>query len=637
MYEGIKVHNGGKLTDLNTLTKTQNGELILNNLDQLMIYVEAGASYNKNVQIQENNSDVKISFTDANGDEIFIILKGLNEILLSNNTEVPVFEVFEGTEKLASMTSIDDLEATASGGETLSTDQSGNPEGSETLEGTTSSNSGSRVDGFSSESDIIIIDANKNEQEIVNIPAVIETQTPSIVFDESNWNQSSDLGLEIVYGKDGVITSESNDDFGGDFGANDGIDLHDDDTYGDDSLLGVISYDGDRHRIDNSNALDFLEFRFDYSVKSIDIELAKLDEGNTVRWVATDADGNEYEGVLTSTSDDYIQSFTINPSVNFVTLRIEPFAKENVEEDTTDFYIKSLSVNAIDIAKIDENSETITGTASNTDIDNTENVFLEVTDKSSTYGTYTVTASGSWTYTLDNTNTSVDSLDDEDVLTDTITITSEDGTTKDITVYIDGQDDFIKGTSSNDTLEGTLGSDKIKGYRGSDIINGNDGADVLKGNGGKDILDGGAGADKIYGGNGKDTITFDSDDTVVNGGKHHDTLKFDNFDEINIGDILQGTLDANDEKTKIKNIEEFDLTTGTHVLSNISADDILSMTSTGSLKITIDDDTIDLNNSEWINTGKTDSDGYTSYESTIDVGLPTEETVELLINKDDVI
>ena len=50
---------------------------------------------------------------------------------------------------------------------------------------------------------------------------------------------------------------------------------------------------------------------------------------------------------------------------------------------------------------------TATGTLTDTDVDNTPNTFTAVsTPKASTggYGTFTMTADGCWTYTLDNTN-----------------------------------------------------------------------------------------------------------------------------------------------------------------------------------------------------------------------------------------
>ncbi|PLY04052.1 MAG: hypothetical protein C0625_17405, partial [Arcobacter sp.] len=151
MFEGIKVLNGGKEVDLNSLPKNGAGELVLDGIEGLKIYVEGGATYDANkLNILENNSDVKISLTDVNGNEIFIILKGLNDILLTNNTNEPVVEIIDGTEKIA-FTTIDDLEAAAAGGETVTSEQTGNPAGTDGPGETDSGSSGGRVAGFAAD------------------------------------------------------------------------------------------------------------------------------------------------------------------------------------------------------------------------------------------------------------------------------------------------------------------------------------------------------------------------------------------------------------------------------------------------------------------------------------------------------
>ncbi len=61
------------------------------------------------------------------------------------------------------------------------------------------------------------------------------------------------------------------------------------------------------------------------------------------------------------------------------------------------------------------------------------------------YGDFTVNADGTWSYNLDNGNTTVQALDKGETLTDTITVTIKDesgaSVTKDITVTINGTDD----------------------------------------------------------------------------------------------------------------------------------------------------------------------------------------------------
>ncbi len=149
MYEGINVQNGGITVDLDSLQKTENGELILDGISSLKVFVENGASYDQTkLEILENNNDVRVSFTDANGNEIFMILKGLAQILLTNQTDNPVFEVFEGPTQLATMTTIDDLEAAAAGGAPAGSDQTANPAGAGDLDGTDSGDSGARLNGL---------------------------------------------------------------------------------------------------------------------------------------------------------------------------------------------------------------------------------------------------------------------------------------------------------------------------------------------------------------------------------------------------------------------------------------------------------------------------------------------------------
>ena len=87
---------------------------------------------------------------------------------------------------------------------------------------------------------------------------------------------------------------------------------------------------------------------------------------------------------------------------------------------------------------------TATGDLLATDVDNTADAFQAVvtaTASTGGYGTYTVTAAGVWTYTLDNTNATVQALAAGAPLTDTFTVLSEDGTPHTVTVNITGSND----------------------------------------------------------------------------------------------------------------------------------------------------------------------------------------------------
>jgi len=87
---------------------------------------------------------------------------------------------------------------------------------------------------------------------------------------------------------------------------------------------------------------------------------------------------------------------------------------------------------------------TATGTLTDTDVDNTPNTFTAIdSPKASTggYGTFTMTTDGVWTYTLDNTNCTVQALNVCNKLIDCFTVTTIDGTPQVVTITINGAND----------------------------------------------------------------------------------------------------------------------------------------------------------------------------------------------------
>src|SRR5438046_9089526 len=66
-----------------------------------------------------------------------------------------------------------------------------------------------------------------------------------------------------------------------------------------------------------------------------------------------------------------------------------------------------------------------------------------------------MTAGGTWTYTLDNSNAAVQALNVGGTLTDHITVASEDGTTQVVTITINGTNDaaVISGTTIGSVTE----------------------------------------------------------------------------------------------------------------------------------------------------------------------------------------
>src|SRR5258705_9308487 len=82
-------------------------------------------------------------------------------------------------------------------------------------------------------------------------------------------------------------------------------------------------------------------------------------------------------------------------------------------------------------------------------------LFRSPTKSTSGYGSFTITAAGIWTYTLDNANSAVQALNVGARLTDSFTVTTVDGTPQVVTITINGSNDaaLISGTSPSPVIE----------------------------------------------------------------------------------------------------------------------------------------------------------------------------------------
>ena len=101
---------------------------------------------------------------------------------------------------------------------------------------------------------------------------------------------------------------------------------------------------------------------------------------------------------------------------------------------------------------------TATGNLNADDVDNPDDAWTVVaagTASISGHGTYAVAANGTWTYTIDDTDTDVQALNGAATLTDTFNVVTEDGTTQLVTITIGAQNDdaTISGTSTGDVTE----------------------------------------------------------------------------------------------------------------------------------------------------------------------------------------
>ncbi len=101
---------------------------------------------------------------------------------------------------------------------------------------------------------------------------------------------------------------------------------------------------------------------------------------------------------------------------------------------------------------------TATGNLDSTDVDNTPDAWTAVSSPTAGvngYGSYTLSAAGVWTYTLDNSNPAVEALNAGGKLTDSFTVTTIDGTSQLVTVTINGANDaaVITGVTSGSVTE----------------------------------------------------------------------------------------------------------------------------------------------------------------------------------------
>ena len=94
-----------------------------------------------------------------------------------------------------------------------------------------------------------------------------------------------------------------------------------------------------------------------------------------------------------------------------------------------------------------------------TDVDNTNDAFQAVGSPAASangYGTYTISATGAWVYTLDNANAAVEALGSGDTLSDSFTVLSQDGTAQMVSITINGADDRMAPTDINLIIDSPL-------------------------------------------------------------------------------------------------------------------------------------------------------------------------------------
>ncbi|WOH51820.1 LuxR C-terminal-related transcriptional regulator [Bradyrhizobium sp. sBnM-33] len=167
------------------------------------------------------------------------------------------------------------------------------------------------------------------------------------------------------------------------------------------------------------------------------------------------------------------------------------------------------------------------------------------------YGAFSMMAAGVGIYTLDNSHAATQVLDRGEMLIDTSTVATLDGTTQEATITIHGAshvdpndvDNLASGPVVHDsrlplafghdsvTGEGNAGQ-IIPGVAGDDTLNGTGLVDVIYGSSGNDAIRDTGGDDTIYGGSGSDTINGNNGNDTIFGGYNGDQLPGSKDDDI---------------------------------------------------------------------------------------------------------
>ena len=150
-------------------------------------------------------------------------------------------------------------------------------------------------------------------------------------------------------------------------------------------------------------------------------------------WTFTANSAFDYLNVGTNVNETFNVT-SVDNTASSVTIQID---------GTSDAAIITVTPADTDVVE-DDVPNTATGTVSVTDVDAGEG---SLTSSTANYGTVVVDGSGNWTYTLDDTNPIVDALMAGEPLIDTITFTSDDGTTQTQTITITGANDAPTATN----------------------------------------------------------------------------------------------------------------------------------------------------------------------------------------------
>ena len=497
MYSGISIRVDGKSLDLTTLKGENN--LLINITNNVELFLADGATLlSENIKLLENNSDVQITLSTSDGKEVNLILKSLFELLLSNDGETPVFEVFkigdETEEVLFSIASVDELEASAAGGAVLSDGATTdiiasdpiNPDDPEI----------NRLEGpiLNSLRGNEITPSGANDLETIteeNIPATVSTDSIELLETNVALTSAGTLTSTDPDNPDNLFTVSETIGTIGTFAiassgawtflANSAFDaLNVGDTVTE--IYDVTSIDGTPStvtititgtndapiaNVDTGSVLENLSVTVDVLANDTDLDdnaVFTLDSVSSAKGTVSivnnelvfQANATDFDHLAKDVTEDVIVSYSMSDEHGAVSNSSVTITITGSNDLATITSSNSEDTTVIEAGYANDHTTVIGdssagGVLSITDVDDGENKFQDPGSLVKTYGTFTFnTTTGVWGYTLNDTSTATQELNAGDPATDTLTVTSFDGSDSQvITVNITGSNDLATITSSN--------------------------------------------------------------------------------------------------------------------------------------------------------------------------------------------
>lgn len=145
-----------------------------------------------------------------------------------------------------------------------------------------------------------------------------------------------------------------------------------------------------------------------------------------------------------NTGQSLADSFTVTAiDGTTATVSIVVNGQDGVIDPTPNSTVGGDLIGAVVEAGSDNNNGTPTDSGQLTadNPDGPDNVFRPVSGGTATYGSFSVSSAGIWTYTLDNDNATVNGVAEGDTLSDSFTVTSLDGSVGTVDVTITGAND----------------------------------------------------------------------------------------------------------------------------------------------------------------------------------------------------